>query len=132
MDSDQTSRKLICKATRKDGQPCQAIARPQDGYCIWHSPDPEVMAMMHRARTKPRKTGRFARVIIPDTAGDSEELVAWCKSLVLDIQGTSQTKQRTTDLFRALELLMKAYTFRIKYGAIADRLKALEERYKER
>ena len=115
-----------CNATRRDGQPCAAVARPS-GYCIFHDPAmAETQALgRHVGGLKRRNTIRLKAAVPLDAMPDKLREVLNHLIGALDETYDGQLEPQVA---RAMATLSGAIVRLYEFGELAVRVQALEER----
>ncbi|MFZ5915524.1 MAG: DUF5763 domain-containing protein [Chloroflexota bacterium] len=123
-----TTRK--CKATRRDGQPCNGWAG-ESGYCFTH--DPARAKERATARAKGGKA-RHGRTI--GQTGSAEpvrvqamaDVVNLLEQTVNDVLGLENSLQRARTIATLANVIVKA----LEFATLAERVEALEQALKAR
>jgi hypothetical protein len=113
----------FCKATRADGQPCQAIARYGSDLCFWH--DPAAREEMLETSRKGAAGARQRRVVIG--AGkvrlkDADEIRRLLATAVNGLKTGDMAPATANALCRLLKTSLEV----IQFADLSRRLAALE------
>ena len=131
---------MKCKATRKDGKPCQAEARQGAPYCFFHDPDPVVTEDRHDSKVKGGKSGKLAtlatvkpwRGVVGDVdvmrAVSPVELVNLLCETIDDVRTGAVAPQVANSVGYLAGVIVKVQ----ELDAIVERLSAIEEALKTR
>lgn len=112
---------LLCSATRKDGQPCEAVAT-KSGRCLAHDPDLETKRQQARRRGGQNKAriARLGKLVPPRLVvvyGHLEEALSEVHEGKLDPR-----------IAQAMSSLASAMVKVLTSGELEMRVRALEER----
>jgi Family of unknown function (DUF5763) len=115
-----------CTATRRDGQPCTAGARPS-GYCFFHDP------AMAEARAHGRHVGGINRrnMLRLKAAVPPDAMPAKLREVLNHLIGAldeTYDGQLEPQVARAMATLSGAIVRLYEFGELAVRVQALEER----
>jgi hypothetical protein len=127
-----------CKATRKDGDPCRAVAQSGSDYCFFH--DPAKGEERHDAKIKGGQTGKAATLTVVKpwrgTAGEVDVLKAVTPVELVDLLCNTIDDVRTgaidPKVANAVGYLAGVIVKIQQYDALVERLSAIEEALKVR
>lgn len=127
-----------CKATRKDGKPCQAAAQTPAGFCIHH--DPDLAGKRDTWKRAGGKVGTIATLAAPkawrnlEGNGDGAGAVIMAKPtpddlvvLLADTIDEVKTGEIDPKVANAVGYLAGAIVKILQYEALEERLAAIEE-----
>jgi hypothetical protein len=110
-----------CNATRRDGQPCAAAARPS-GYCFYHDP------AFAEQRAQGRRLGGYARSNVARIHRNTPPELRGVLDQLMHALDETYGGQLEPQVARAMATLSGAIVRMYEIGELAGRVQALEER----
>jgi hypothetical protein len=109
-----------CNATRRDGQPCAAVARPS-GYCFYHDP------AFAEQRAQGRRLGGYARSNVARIHKNTPPELRHVLDQLMQALDETYGGQLEPQLARAMATLSGAIVRMYEISELAGRVQALEE-----
>ena len=109
-----------CIATRRDGQPCAAAARPS-GYCFYHDP------AFADQRAQGRRLGGYARSNVARIHKNTPPELRDVLGQLMQALDETYGGQLEPQVARAMATLSGAIVRMYEIGELAGRVQALEE-----